>query len=126
MNDPVDQDRFSLYARAQRKARRFQRLGDYLVLAIILVVLAGSAVGLYPELKKARELDEMIALEANRLEVVKTALRQKELRLQHLQHDVDYMEQVLRNSSRRAAKPEEILILIPPEKKELYQTGEYR
>ena len=117
----MDQDRFRIYVSAQRKARGFQRAADYVFLAIVLLALAGSAIGLLPELEESRQLDQRIALETERVEIAKAILRQKQLRLQHLQHDVDYMEQELRNSSRRSAKPGETLILLPPERSEVYK-----
>ena len=116
----MDDDRFRLYTAAHRKARGFQRAADYLFLAIILIALAGAGLGLVPELEKSRGLDKAIALETGRLELVTSALRDKQLRLQLLQHDVDYMELELRNSSRRSAKPGETLILIPPKRAEQY------
>jgi len=108
----VDDDRFRLYTAAHRKARGFQRAADYVFLAIILIALAGAGLGLVPELEKSRELNEAVALES--------ALRDKQLRLQLLQHDVEYMELELRNSSRRSAKPGETLILIPAKRAQRY------
>ena len=116
----MDDDRFRLYTAAHRKARGFQRAADYVFLAIILIALAGAGLGLVPELEQSRELDEAIALETGRLDLAKSALRDKQLRLQLLQHDVDYMELELRNSSRRSAKPGETLILIPPKRAQRY------
>ena len=116
----MDDDRFRLYTAAHRKARGFQRAADYVFLAIILIALAGAGLGLVPELEQSRELDEAIALETGRLDLAKSALRDKQLRLQLLQHDVDYMELELRNSSRRSAKPGETLILIPPNRAQRY------
>lgn len=117
----MDDDRFRLYTAAHRKARGFQRAADYVFLAIILIALAGAGLGLVPELEKSRNLDAEIALEAERLEIAKSAVRDRELRLQLLQHDVEYMEQELRGSSRRSAKPGETLILIPQDRLERYE-----
>ncbi|MFT4640070.1 MAG: hypothetical protein ACI8T1_003395 [Verrucomicrobiales bacterium] len=117
----MDQDRFRIYVSAQRKARGFQRAADYVFLAIVILALAGSAVGLFPELEKSRQLDQRIVLETERVEIANGFLRQKQLRLQHLQHDVDYMEQELRSSSRRSAKPGETLILLPPVRRKVYE-----
>jgi hypothetical protein len=116
----VDDDRFRLYTAAHRKARGFQWAAYYVFLAIILIALAGAGLGLVPELEKSRELNEAVALESGRLDLAKSALRDKQLRLQLLQHDVDYMELELRNSSRRSAKPGETLILIPAKRAQRY------
>ncbi len=116
----MDDDRFRLYTAAHRKARGFQRAADYVFLAIILIALAGAGLGLVPELEQSRELDDAIALETGRLDLAKLALKDKQLRLQLLQHDVEYMELELRNSSRRSAKPGETLILIPPKRAQRY------
>ena len=122
----MDRDRFRHYVGTQRRVRGLQRATDYVFLGIVLVVLGGAVAGLVPELEESRRLDQSIAEERERVEVATSMLREKQLRLQHLQNDVDYMEQELRNSSRRSAKPGEILILLPPGRSEIYEAEDPR
>lgn len=117
----VEQDPFRIYLDAERKSRGFQRAGDFVFLAIVIVCSGGALLGLMPEWEKSLELDERIALEVQRVEAAKGLLREKQVRLQHLQNDVEYMEQELRNSSPRSAKPGETLILVPPDRRKIYQ-----
>ncbi len=114
-------DRFQTYLDAQRKTRSFQRAADYVVLAIVLILLAGSAIGLIPELEKLRHLDEEVANAKKLVHNSEVKLKRERLRLQHLTTEVEYMEQEYRNRSRRAAKPGETLILLPGDLIEVYE-----
>ncbi len=120
----MDQDRFRNYVKTQRKTQRFQRWADVVFLGIVLVSLAGSAVGLLPELEKSDQLDEKIALEQELVEAEKAKLRQMQRRLHLLRTDVPYMEQELRNRSPRAAKPGETLLMVPPERRAIYEAAD--
>lgn len=116
----MDQDRFRHYVNTQRASARFQRLADVVFLGIVLVALAGSAVGLLPELEKTKLLDEQVAVEEEKLSQEKARLEALELKLHLLRTDVMFMEQELRNNSPRVAKPGETLLLIPPDRRAIY------
>lgn len=88
---------------------------------MVLILLAGAAIGLIPELETSRQLQEKEAAALARVNLAQAEFEAEQKRLDLLSSDVDYMEWHFRNSERRAAKPGEALILIPEERQEYYE-----
>ena len=114
-------ERFLQYVEAQRKARSLQRAANYVFLGIVIVVLAGSAIGLIPEIEKSRSLDQEVAEWQGKLDNVQGKLQREKNSLTWFGGDPEYLESQYRNRALRMAKPGETLILLSPESIEVYE-----
>lgn len=120
----MNQDRFRDYLKRERKSRRFRRAADFVFLVIVLMVLAGSALGLKPEFEESKRLDGGVRKEQARVEKMRLLVEEHREHLRLLMNDPEFMEQRLRNRASRQAKPDEVLLIVPAERREIYERAE--
>ncbi len=114
-------ERFLQYVEAQRKARSLERAANYVFLGIVIVVLAGSAIGLIPEIEQSKKLDLEIAKWEGNEKNAREKLRREKSSLTLLASDPEYLELQYRNRALRMGKPGETLIMLSPDQVEMFE-----